>query len=516
MTCCPRPRRVPGPVDKALPRNLRLRHLPGEICLACHDVTAPPVQASSELDQEIRKCLAGTAPALTVLKVRPGTTKSRLRQETVRADTAAASQPCPNCAGATEPTVLDLALGESAGLVVEGTAGTVCWCCDTILVPAEGSELRDRLATLDLDAGGACLPSLLYDTPGHPTSLQLEVTTRCNLSCAYCSNRLLARREDVPFDRIKGWLDQVDLRHVDDVDFTGLGEPSLHRDLPRIIGEVRSHGDPTEIRMVSNGVALTEKRFGPLCDAGLTSISISVDSLDPERFARSRSEADLDRVLGNVEALVAYRDRHHLDHLRIKLKAVLLDQPYADAEPLLEYSARLGLDMPHFSCLDSRGSAKAMYDQPWLHDDWSSEGSPVFLTWARARWAELGPHREPPPAHLPPTLAQRTGGVTHPLLRPPADVCRWAVDAAFIAASGGALSCCEQMIDVPRVEWGTLRTMRLADLWTGPLLWGYRLPLTLGVTPAPCVGCSWAPRDREASRVTVEADPRTGPTNRST
>ena len=451
---------------------------------------------------------------MTMLKVRPETDQVR-SGDTVRTDEAAGS-PCPTCLGATEPAVLDVALGDHAGLVVEGTPGCVCWNCDTVLVPAEGGEVRDRLGTVDLRAGGACVPSLLYDTPGHPTSLQLEVTTRCNLRCAYCSNRLLARHEDVPFDRIKGWLDQVDLRQVDDVDFTGLGEPSLHRDLPRIIGEVRSRGDPSEVRMVSNGVGLTEKWSGPLCDAGLTSISISIDSLDPERFARSRSGADLDRVLRNVEALVAYRDRHHLDRLRIKLKAVLLDQPYGDAEALLAYSARRGLDMPHFSCLDSRDSVKAMYDEPWLRDEWSGEGSPVFLAWARARWAELGPHREPPPPRRPPTPAQRIAGVTHPLLRPPAEVCRWAVDAAFIAASGGALSCCEQMIDVPRVEWGTLRTTPLADLWTGPLLWGYRLPLTLGVAPAPCVGCSWAPRHHPAVPVMVEAGPRTGPTSRST
>ena len=72
------------------------------------------------------------------------------------------------------------------------------------------------------------------------------------------------------------------------------------------------------------------------------------------------------------------------------------------------------------------------------------------------------------------------------------------------------------MIDVPRVEWGTLRTTPLADLWTGPLLWGYRLPLSLGVAPAPCVGCSWAPHESVAVPITLEAGRRTGPTSRST
>ena len=516
MSCCTRPHRVPGPVDKVLPGNLRLRHLPGEICIACHDAEAPHVQVSPQLDEDIRKCLAGIAPALTVLKVRPGADQVLQDELTIWGNrTAASPLRCPVCVGCIEPAFLDVAFGDHAGLVVEDTAGAVCWACDIVVVPTGGKELRERLATLDIGAAGPYLPSLLYDTPGHPTSLQLEVTTRCNLRCAYCSNRLLTQREDVPFDRIKGWLDQVDLRRVDDVDFTGLGEASLHRELPRIIEEVRTRGDPRDIRMVSNGVALTEKRFAPLCDAGLTSISISVDSLDPERFARSRSAADLNRVLTNVEALVAYRERHHLDHLRIKLKAVVFDHPYSQAEPLLQYSARLGLEMPHFSCLDSRGSATAIYEEQWLRDDWSSQGSPTFLDWARARREELSPYEERPPARRSPTLPQRAGGIYHPVLRPPADVCRWAIDAAFIAASGGLLSCCEQMIDFPRVQWGTLSTTSLADLWTGPLLWGYRLPLTLGLPPTPCVGCSWAPRGQPALPVTVATGPRTGPTSPS-
>lgn len=493
MPCCPHPSLVASPVDKLLPAGgLRLRHLPGQVCLTCHDVQAPSVRASSELKCAVSSCLAGTAPALVALKVWPRSA------EQGQAVTGAS---CPGCGRPSEPAVLDVALGEHAGLAIEHLAGFFCWICGTGTVPNDGLELRERLKRLDTGADGVLMPSLLYDTPSHPSALQLEVTTRCNLRCAYCSNRTLARRDDVPVARVREWLDRVDMRQIDDIDFTGLGEPSLHRDLPAIVREVKARGDPSHIRMVSNGVALTRKRFEPLCEAGLTSVSFSVDSLDPVRFARSRSAAVLHQVLDNIEALVAYRDSNGLNQLRIKLKAVLVENAYAEAERLLEYSTRLGLDMPHFSRLDRRDQAATLYDEGWLHNDWDGEDSAVFLAWAHARWEELGPHPDTESHQTMPTLAQRAGGMRHALLRPPADVCRWAVDAAFVAATGNALSCCEQMIDVPRLEWGTLREATLADLWTGPLLWGYRLPLTVGVTPSRCVGCSWAPRQGAQARV---------------
>src|SRR5690348_9332641 len=105
VTCCPRPYRVPGPVDRVLGGNLRLRHLPGEICLTCHDVTAPPVAAAPYLDHDIRACLAGVAPHLTVLKIRP--------QHRTQSDSPTLSSPsmCRTCGEPTEFAAVDVALG---------------------------------------------------------------------------------------------------------------------------------------------------------------------------------------------------------------------------------------------------------------------------------------------------------------------------------------------------------------------------------------------------------------------
>lgn len=464
--------------------GLRLRHLPGEVCFSCRSAQAPEAWPVPSLADAVARCLAGDPSVLTIVKARPAGASSG----------ASIGAACPDCGRPLAAALLDVGLGEHAGLVAEALAGSWCWDC-RIGVLAEGApELRDRLARFDPAAGGTAVPSLLYDTPEHPRSVQMEVTTRCNLTCAYCSHRELEDKRDLPLERFLELLDRVDLGRVDNVDFTGLGEPVMHRDLPAMVREVLRRGRPSNVRVVTNGTVMIPRRYEPLCEAGITSIAFSIDSLDPQRFARSRSGARLEQVLANLESLVAYRERSGLTGLRIKIKAVLTDDAREEAARLLAYSAALGIDMPHFSCLDQRANVEAVYDQPWLDSGWARDGGADLLCWADQRWHELGgaPVETAPEE---PTPADRVAGFVHPLARPPADLCRWAVDSAFVAAGGGCLSCCEQMIDLPRHPLGSLAGASLRELWGGELLWSYRLPLSLGLVPRGCVGCSRAPVD---------------------
>jgi cyclic pyranopterin phosphate synthase len=476
--------RLAALVDRVLPDvGLRLRHLPGEVCLASRRAYAPLVEPTPALAREIERCLAGDPGGLSVTRVSPADP---------RADPPAA---CDQCGGAASAVRLDLGLGENNGLVIEGLPGSWCWSCGAGVAWNAGREVAERLAGLDSTADGEVVPSLLYETPGHPRSLQIEISTRCNLTCPYCSHHELPEKRSLSLQRFRDLLDRVDLRQVESFDFTGLGEPLLNRELPAMAREVRRRNPTAQIRVVTNGTLLVPQRYEPLCEAGITSVAVSIDSLDPERFARSRRGATLTPVLANLESLAGFRERRGLSYLRLKIKAVLLDDPYGEAERLLAYSARVGLDMPHFSCLDPRQSVAESYREPWLSGGWTGSDDGALLAWAAERWRQLAPDghgsADPPPGVWPGTAA---GGLLNPALLADTTLCRWAVDAAFLTLDGESLSCCETMIDLPRVTWGSLAEATLAELWTGPLLWGYRLPLALGRLPAGCVGCPQAPR----------------------
>jgi pyruvate-formate lyase-activating enzyme len=470
---CGHDRRVPAPVDCVYASaGIRLRHVAGHACLDCRSVVADaPTHASDPLGM-VERAVRGETEAV-VLKTAPA---------------AGVTVRC-TCGGDAEPARLDLALSDDACVVLEAVTGHWCWGCRTATIPEQGLELRRRARAFAPGEPPALAPSLLYDTPSHPSSIQTEITTRCNLSCSYCTNRLLDDTRDVSWEQFLAVLDRIDLSRVDNFDFTGLGEPTLHARLPDMIRAVRARGAPTQIRIVTNGTVDSRTRLQPLCAAGATSIGFSIDTLDPEAFARARGGASLAVVLRNLESLVAYRGPRSSPQLRIK--AVLIGDMYQEAERLLAYSARLGLSMPQFSRLDGRESAQPQYDQEWLSHTLTDVEGVRLLDWAGERWRALGgrPEDEAPAR---PTPAERAAGFHHASLIP-AGLCRWAVDAAFVDSAGATLSCCEQMIDLPRLSWQSLSGAALGEQWGDTLLWQLRLPLALGRVPTGCGGCPWAP-----------------------
>jgi molybdenum cofactor biosynthesis enzyme MoaA len=467
---------VKAPVDCEFAQTgIRFRHLPGSICLTCRNIYLPNLTANPALTQSISNCLNLDPGSLIILKAR---THEAYAGEEAGKD-------------GFYPAFLDIGLGENGGLVVENVKGFWNWDSFEAILPNEGLELRERL--LNMEMGGACrlVPSLLYDTPQHPSSIQIELTTRCNLTCAYCSNKDLEVQGDISLEQLSHLFDHIDFSKVENVDFTGLGEPMLYNKLPDIIKQLKLRGSPANIRVVTNGTVLTLPRIKELCDAGITSIAFSIDSVNEERFAKSRGNAKLKKVINNLEALVAYRNEHALKHLEIKIKAVLIDDPYNEADGLMKVSAKLGIEMPHFSCLDNRGIAQEKYKEPWMKDDWSTNGSPHFLFWTQKRWSELnGGLKSISLGQV--SFAERSAGFINPIMHND-NLCRWAIDAVFISSSGDMLSCCEQMIDLPRQYRGSLTQKNLYQLWQDDLLWSYRLPLSVGVAPKECIGCNWAP-----------------------
>lgn len=110
-----------------------------------------------------------------------------------------------------------------------------------------------------------------------------ECTLRCNLACAHCGSdcRTQASVEDMPaVDFLKvldGLTPHVDPHHVF-VIFSG-GEPLVRRDLETVGRAVYDRGYPWGL--VSNGLQMTAERFEGLLKAGLHSLTISLDGLEP-------------------------------------------------------------------------------------------------------------------------------------------------------------------------------------------------------------------------------------------
>ena len=120
----------------------------------------------------------------------------------------------------------------------------------------------------------------------HPLQqLFWESTLRCNVHCLHCGSDCIASVEtpDMPAEDFLHVIDTEITPHVDPrqvlIIISG-GEPLMRKDLADVGRALMQRGYPWG--MVTNGLALNEKRFRELVDAGLRSITVSCDGLEAD------------------------------------------------------------------------------------------------------------------------------------------------------------------------------------------------------------------------------------------
>jgi cyclic pyranopterin phosphate synthase len=87
---------------------------------------------------------------------------------------------------------------------------------------------------------------------------------------------------------------------VDKIRLTG-GEPLVRRDVAKLIRGLHELGTLKDLSLTTNGARL-EQMAGELWDAGLRRINVSLDSLDPDRFAELTRRPLFDSVIRGLEA----------------------------------------------------------------------------------------------------------------------------------------------------------------------------------------------------------------------
>ncbi len=147
---------------------------------------------------------------------------------------------------------------------------------------------------------------MLADSYGRvATDLRVSLTDRCNLRCTYCMPPegldWLPSAEQLTDDELIRLLGiAVGQLGITEVRFTG-GEPLLRRGLPGIVARTASLSPRPEISLTTNGIGLT-RLAGPLRDAGLDRINVSLDTLNAETFVKLARRDRLDDVLAGLAA----------------------------------------------------------------------------------------------------------------------------------------------------------------------------------------------------------------------
>ena len=171
----------------------------------------------------------------------------------------------------------------------------------------------DAFATFARDAALApAVPGPVADTRGRALSdLRISVTDRCNFRCVYCMPK------DV-FGADYPYLPHTDLLTFEEITrvarvFVGMGvrkirltggEPLLRRKVERLVEMLRGLGD-VDLTLTTNG-ALLAKKAKDLRAAGLSRVTVSLDSLDDATF-RAMNDVDFPvaKVLEGIDAAAA-------------------------------------------------------------------------------------------------------------------------------------------------------------------------------------------------------------------
>ena len=136
-------------------------------------------------------------------------------------------------------------------------------------------------------------------------SLRLSVTDRCNLRCSYCMPEeeyvWLPRQDVLTFEEMTTLTGYFTDLGVDKVRLTG-GEPLLRRDLPRLIRLLLQNRNIKEIALTTNGILLADQ-VEALYEAGLHRITVSLDTLRPERFRQLTRRDEYARVIEGIESV---------------------------------------------------------------------------------------------------------------------------------------------------------------------------------------------------------------------
>jgi GTP 3',8-cyclase len=199
------------------------------------------------------------------------------------------------------------------------------------------------------------------DQLGRPLrSLRVSVTDRCNLRCRYCMPQeeytWLPREQLLTFEEIASLIDVFTLNGVRDIHLTG-GEPLLRPNLANLVEMLASNPRIRDLALTTNAVLLT-KYAGALRAAGLHRVTLSLDTLRPERFASLTRRDTHSEVLAGIEAA------RHAGFTKLKINTVVMrgvnDDELID---LIEFGRLANAEVRFIEYMDVGGATEWSIDK---------------------------------------------------------------------------------------------------------------------------------------------------------
>ena len=181
----------------------------------------------------------------------------------------------------------------------------------------------------------------MIDPFGRPISyLRVSVTDRCDFRCVYCMaehQSFLPKADLLTLEEMERLCGAFIAKGVERIRITG-GEPLVRRNVMSLIEGLGRRADLKELTLTTNGSQLA--RFaGPLRDAGVKRINVSLDTRDADKFHAITRWGDLAKVMAGIDAAQAAG-------LQVKINMVALKGVNEDEiADMMEWAHGLGMDL---------------------------------------------------------------------------------------------------------------------------------------------------------------------------
>ncbi|MDR2632628.1 MAG: GTP 3',8-cyclase MoaA [Treponema sp.] len=172
--------------------------------------------------------------------------------------------------------------------------------------------------------------------------MRISITDRCNLRCVYCMPqkfRSLPETDILSYEEILRVCTEAASLGIHFIKITG-GEPLLREGVSDLVRQLKHTPGIRKVSLTTNGVLLS-RYLDALCAAGIDGITISLDSLDAERFRLTTGYNSLDTIIQGIHESLSRT-------IKVKINAVLMDNGgglQSQWRDLVELARALPLDV---------------------------------------------------------------------------------------------------------------------------------------------------------------------------
>jgi len=137
---------------------------------------------------------------------------------------------------------------------------------------------------------------------GKITYAQVEVTTRCNFGCDFCSGRHMEQK-DIKFETVKKIIDIY--KDLKEIQLQGEGEPLLHPDFFDMVSYAKKAN--ICVITITNGSLLTDENIFKLLESGIDIVYISIEAIG-SMYNQIRKGGDYNQFINNIKRFMHLRN----------------------------------------------------------------------------------------------------------------------------------------------------------------------------------------------------------------